>query len=215
MFRDVISTEAQLRELYRMPGELVAAKKFDRLDDSSAAFVRTSPFALIATENDDGVDVSPRGGVPGFVKQLDDRHLVVPDLPGNNLLDTITNVIRTGRIGMLFVVPGKDETVRINGRAWVVTDPELCELFVDEIRRPKAVIGVEVDEVFVHCAKAFRRSSLWDPSTWAELCAAPDASEMLIAQGLVGDVPLDVLRTAFEDGYAAELAAEAPGSTED
>jgi uncharacterized protein len=210
MFTDLVTTEEQLRTLYRQPSDLVVAKKFERLDAASASFVRRSPFALVATESDTGVDVSPRGGRPGFVKLLDDRRLVVPDLPGNNLLDTITNVIRTGRIGMLFLVPGKDETVRVNGRASVTTTPELCDLFVDEMRRPTAVIGVDIDEVFVHCAKAFRRSTLWDPSTWAALADAPDASDMLVCQGLVGDLPVDQLRVMFESGYAAELAAEAP-----
>jgi uncharacterized protein len=212
-FRDVVLTEAGIRELYREPSQLVQSKVFAQLDAASIEFIRRSPFALVGTGGEDGFDVSPRGGVPGFIKVLDERRLAIPDMPGNNLLDTVTNVVRTGRIGLLFVVPGKDETVRVNGRAWLVTDDEILDLFAEETKRPKAAIGVEINQVFIHCAKAFRRSELWNPDSWPALSDAPDACDMLVSQGLVTGIPVETLRTHFEADYAKELAAEAPGST--
>jgi uncharacterized protein len=211
-FRNVVSTEAGIRELYRTPSQLVQSKVFGQLDEASIEFIRRSPFALVGTGGDDGLDVSPRGGVPGFIKVLNERRLAIPDMPGNNLLDTITNVVRSGRVGLLFVVPGKDETVRVNGRAWLVTDDEILDLFADETKRPKAAIGVEINQVFIHCAKAFRRSELWNPETWPALGDAPDACDILISQGLVTGVPVETLRAGFESGYAQELAEEAPES---
>jgi uncharacterized protein len=210
-FRQVVTAD-ELRVLYRQPSQLVQSKVFDRLDAASTAFVQLSPFVLVGTGGDDGFDVSPRGGVPGFVKVLDDQRLALPDMPGNNLLDTISNVMRTGRIGLLFVVPGKDETVRINGRAWLVTDDEVLDLFVDEVKRPKAAIGIQIEQVFIHCAKAFRRSHLWEPESWASMSDAPDACDMLVSQGLTGDLPVETLREMFEAGYIQELAAESPES---
>ena len=207
-FRQTIATLEELRELYRRPSPLVQGKVKGELDPGSRAYIARSPFVLLGTQGPDGLDVSPRGGAPGFVKVLGDQRLAIPDLSGNNLLDTLTNVVCDGRIGMQFLVPGKDETLRINGRAWVTTDDAVLDLFVDDVKRPKAAIGVEVQQVFIHCAKAFRRSRLWDPESWAALADAPDGAEILLCQKVVEGVGADVVRADLERGYAHDLDAE-------
>jgi uncharacterized protein len=208
-YHQVISTEAELRAVYGAASRRVQSKIRPAIDSASAAFIARSPFVLVSTGGPDGLDVSPRGGRPGFVKVLSPGALAIPDMSGNNLLDTLTNVVETGRIGLLFVVPGKDETVRVNGAAQVVTDDDVLDLFVDDARRPRAAIAVDVEQVYVHCAKAFRRSSLWDSSSWAALADAPDASDVLSCQAVI-DIPAEEFRAAMEAGYAEELAAEHP-----
>ena len=158
---------------------------------------------------DGALDVSPRGGPPGFVKVLDERHLAIPDLNGNNLIDSLRAVVATGRAGLLMVVPGHDETLRINGAAWVTTDDGVLDLWNDELRRPTTAIVVRTDEVFMHCAKAFRRGKVWDPASWDALAEAPDGIAMLDAQGLI-DVDNDVARGFIEQSYASDLANDQP-----
>lgn len=207
-FTHTIDTHEALRERYREPFPLVLQKERPALDEGSKRFIELSRFAVIGTFDADGrADVSPRGGTSGFVRVLDDHHLAIADLGGNNRLDTLQNVIATGRIGLLFVVPGQSETVRVNGAACVTEDPELLASF-DMPRVPKSAIGVTVEATFIHCAKAFRRGGMWDPEVWAELAGSPDASEILVCQGLVS-VGADVVRADLAKGYDASLAWEA------
>jgi len=209
----VVTSEAQLDELYRAPSRLVAAKKAAVLDAASVGIIERSPFVLIATSGADGsLDVSPRGGPPGFVRVLDDHHVAIPDLNGNNLIDSLRGIVATGRAGLLVLVPGKDETLRLNGEAWVVTDPLVLDRWNDELRRPTTAIVIRAGEVFMHCAKAFRRSRLWDPPSWADLADAPDGLDVLDAQGLVPGND-DATRGFLEQSYAADLARDAPGSS--
>ncbi len=210
----VVTSEDVLRELYRQPSRLVQHKKYDWIDPATRAFIGASPFLLIATAGaDGGVDVSPRGGAPGFVHVLDDRHVAIPDLNGNNLIDSLRAMVATGRAGLLFVVPGLDETVRLNGAAWVTTADAVLDRFAEEIRRPRTVVVVRADEVFVHCAKAFRRGHVWDPATWDALRDAlrdaPGLERIVCAQGLVDADPGVVWRD-LEAGYAADLEADRP-----
>lgn len=211
-FRSPLRSVDELRALYREPNRLVQSKVRQELDPASAAFVGSSPFVLVGTQGPGGLDVSPRGGAPGFVKVLEPRVLAIPDLSGNNLLDTLTNIVGDGRVGLLFVVPGKDETLRVNGQAWVVTDDDVLDRFVDDAKRPKVAIGVQVEQVFIHCAKAFRRGQVWNPDAWAGLAGAPDGAEILACQAIAGDAPAETIRAALEDGYASDLAAERPTS---
>ena len=213
-FQHAISTTDALYELYRRPHPAVAAKKKPQIDPASAAFIATSPFVLVATVGGDGhVDVSPRGGDAGFVKVArgdDADYVLIPDLNGNNILDSLQAVVTSGRAGLIFLIPGKDDTVRLNGEAWVVTDADVLDAFTD-LRRPKAAIAVRADEVFVHCAKAFRRSRLWDTDTWAALAGAPGLADIACAQGLFGaDVTADAVTADLEAGYAIELAEDRP-----
>ena len=174
MFQDVIWSEAELRELYRPAPAPVQSKILDQLEAHARTFIATSPFVLIGTKAADGTaDVSPKGGPPGFVVVLDDHHLAIPDLSGNNLLDSITNVVLGSGVGLLFVIPGMEETLRVNGHACITTDADVLDACAVKDRRPKVAIGVTVVEQFMHCAKAFRRSELWEPSSWPDRSSLP------------------------------------------
>ncbi|MGP4674205.1 pyridoxamine 5'-phosphate oxidase family protein [Agrobacterium salinitolerans] len=160
-----ITDEQSLRGLFEPTHALAIQKCQDRLGVHAQEFIRRSPFLCIGTQNLEGrADVSPRGDPPGFVKVLDGRTLVIPDRPGNNRLDTLSNIIANPVVGLLFIVPGFDDTLRVNGRATLSYDPDLLQLMSVADRIPKLAIVVKVDEVFMHCAKAFRRSHLWDPA---------------------------------------------------
>ena len=199
---------AGLQHLYLEPSALVQSKKKPALDAASTAFIAAAPFVLIGTSDASGrLDVSPRGGPCGFVQVLDDVRLAIGDLNGNNLLDSMRNIVETCRIGLLFVHPGKDETLRVNGRACITSDPRILDGFPSELARPKTAIGITIDEVFVHCAKAFRRGGVWDQTSWAALADQPDGVSILVCQ-LAIDAEPDLLRARFETGYAADLAAD-------
>ncbi len=207
-FGETLTTIDELRMRYHQPSDLVKAKKFTELDARFREFLAISPFCLIATSSADGaLDVSPRGGPPGFVRALDDQRLAIPDLSGNNLLDSATNIVDTGTIGLLVTVPGEDETIRINGRACITVDPEILSLWDGELRTPKIAIGIEVVEVFHHCAKAFRRGGLWDPTSWPDQATVPDFCNTYVERFELG-LPADQLRGLLEDGYAEALAEE-------
>ena len=174
VFEQVLTSEAELRALFREPSDLAVAKQIDRLDDACRSFIAHATITFIGTRNVDGTaDVSPKGGPPGFWTVLDDRRLMMGELPGNNRLDTYRNLVADPAIGLLFLVPSVGETLRVNGHGFVSTDPDLLAKASVNGSKPKVVLGVEVAEVFLHCAKALRRSSLWQPEQW------PDTSQMV------------------------------------
>jgi hypothetical protein len=204
-----IDTVEALEALYPAPHPRTVAKKRDRLDDGLRAAIGMSPFVLLATADDAGrCDVTPRGGPPGFVKVLDDHRVALPDLNGNNLLDALRNVVTNPHAGLLFVVPGQSETLRLDGPAHLTTDDDVLDLFVEELRRPALAVVVEVETVFTHCAKAFRRSRLWDPASWTD----PDDRVLLAARYRQLGLPeeFEAYVTANEEKIAADLAADAP-----
>jgi PPOX class probable FMN-dependent enzyme len=206
-FEHVISTLDEVRELYRHPHELVQRKKIDHLDDGCRSVIENAPLVLLATSRPDGgCEVSPRGGPRGFVQVLDEHRLAIPDLSGNNLLDSISNIVLNPHVGLLFVLPGRDETLRVNGRAWLVTDDTVLDGFTAELKRPKAAIGIEVVDAFVHCAKSFRRGKVWEPASWAP-DTAHSAAEMLTCHIELEATP-EQLAADLEAGYARDLAAE-------
>lgn len=213
-FGNTITSVEELAELYHAPSALVRGKIQSGIDAGSATFISTAPFLLIGTTGADGRnDVSPRGGPSGFVKIVggeEGDYVAIPDLNGNNLIDTIRGVVETNRAALIFLVPGQDETLRLNGEAWVTTDDSVLDLWSDELRRPKAAIVVRADQIFVHCAKAFRRSHLWDPTTWAQYDGAPDCALILESQGLLGDLDASVVRAGLEEGYVAGLDYDRP-----
>jgi hypothetical protein len=170
-FRDVVRSPEELVAIHGEPSEAVRNKVIDHLDAHCRAFIARSPFVLVATVDAGGrCDVSPRGGPAGFVEVLDERRLAFADAKGNKLADTLRNVCQTGRVGMVFLIPGLGETLRVNGRACVTRDPELlARHVVMEGRPPSLAVGVEVEEAFLHCAKALIRSALWEPDTWPSL----------------------------------------------
>lgn len=174
-----IREESELRELLGAPSELVRAKVTGRLNDLTRQFVERSPFVLLATSAPDGTcDVSPRGDPPGFVRILDEQTLLLPERPGNRLADSLRNIVRNPNVGLLFLVPGIGDTLRVNGRARIVTDAELLETSTVEGRSPKLGLLIEVDEVFTHCSKAFLRARLWEPDTYVERRELPSSGEI-------------------------------------
>jgi len=175
----VIRDEAELRSILGMPSDLVQAKVRDRLDQLTRQFVERSPFVLLATAAADGsCDVSPRGDPPGFVRVLDERTLLLPERPGNKLADSLRNILGNGHVGLLFVIPGVGDTLRVNGRATLVTDEELLAASVVEGKTPRLGLLVEIDQVFTHCSKAFLRAALWDPSRYVERSELPSPGEI-------------------------------------
>jgi len=175
-----ITTIPALRQLYGPAGERALKKEIPALDTHATRFVGLSPFVVLASSDAGGhMDASPRGGEPGFVKMPDAHTLLLPDAPGNSRLDTLENIIATGRLGLLFMVPGFDETLRVNGRAVLSTDPADLALCADARRTPALVIRLTVESVYLHCAKAFMRSGLWDASRHTERAKLPSMAEML------------------------------------
>lgn len=171
---------SQLRKLYSGASERAVKKEIPALDVHAIQFIRLSPFVVIASGDAQGQqDSSPRGGDPGFVKVLDAQTLLIPDAPGNNRLDTLENIVANGHLGLLFLVPGFDETLRINGRAVLSTAPEDLAFCADERRTPVVAIRVSVDSVYLHCAKALMRSKLWDTEQRVERSQMPTMGEML------------------------------------
>ena len=183
MFKDTVTSKEELRAIFGAPGERALLKERARLDEHSRAFIARSPFALLATSNAAGrCDVSPKGDAPGFVLALDDRHLVVPDRIGNNRIDGLTNIVENPHVGIIFLIPGREDTLRINGRAWIVRDAEILARLEVQGKRPKVAIGVEIEECFRHCAKAFKRSGLWDRDRWPDVASLPSMAKMLWEQ---------------------------------
>ena len=205
-FEHVVSSERELREIIGVPGPRASQKERSALDDHCRAFIARSPFLLMATAGREGrCDVSPKGDIPGFVHVLDERHLVIPDRPGNKRLDGMSNLIANPHVGLIFVVPGREETLRVNGRAWITRDPELLRHSVVREKTPLLAIGVEVEQCFLHCAKAFRRSRLWQHDQWPAPDILPSMACVLFDQIRPDDVTLEEYERDIEEGYAKRL----------
>ena len=190
--------EAQLREVLGEPTDLVKAKIADRLNPLTRQFVERSPFVVVATGRPGGgLDVSPRGDPPGFVRILDERTLLLPDRPGNKLADSLTNLLEDDRIALLFLIPGVDDTFRVNGRARIVDDAELLAGSAIEGKAPRLGILVTVEEAYTQCPKALLRSDLWNPEKHVSPDQLPRPGEILRA---VADPELDV--EEYEDARA-------------
>lgn len=182
-FEHVVTSEQELREIVGTPGARSIQKERSTLDEHCRAFIARSPFLLIATSGSDGCcDVSPKGDVPGFVQVLDDRRLVIPDRPGNRRLDGMKNVLANPHVGLIFLVPGREETLRVNGRAWITRDPELLQRSAVQGKAPLVAIGVEVEQCFLHCPKAFRRANVWAHQQWLAPDALPSIACVLFDQ---------------------------------
>ena len=161
----VINTTEQLESLYGKPMSRALTKEIDQISDHYQAFIEKAPFVVVATSGPDGLDCSPRGDPPGFVRVPDKKTVLIPDRRGNNRVDTLRNIVRDPRISLLFLIPGIGETMRINGTAVIDTDPQLCESFAMEGKVPRSVIAVTVERIYFQCQKALVRSHLWDLDT--------------------------------------------------
>jgi PPOX class probable FMN-dependent enzyme len=175
----ILTTIAELEALYGLPGETSLAKELDHIIPEYAAFIEASPFAAIATCGPEGLDCSPRGDLAGFVKVENPRMLLMPDRRGNNRGDSLKNIIRDGRVGLLFLVPGSGTTLRVNGRAKVSIDAELCASFAVQGQPARSVIVIAVEAVYFQCARAIHRSELWNPEKHVDPKSLPSPGKIL------------------------------------
>ena len=180
----MITTLEQLRSIYAQPAERALRKQLDHLDEYCQRIIALSPFCVVATGGSQGfmLDASPRGGPKGFVKCADEKHLLLPDAGGNNRLDSLTNLLTDPRIALLFFVPGVDETLRVNGTARLRDEPEFIQRFEGERQLPKLVIEIEVQEAYLHCAKALMRSKLWSTEVQIARSELPTLNQIIHAQ---------------------------------
>lgn len=203
-----VTDEAGLRRLFPATHDLAVQKFRTSLGPHAQAFIRRSPFLCLGTQDLAGkADVSPRGDPPGFVRILDERTLAIPDRPGNNRLDSLSNIVANPSVGLLFMIPGFDETLRVSGRATLTTDPELLHQLVVNERVPTLAIVVETTGVFLHCAKAFRRSHLWDPSHRQDRSEMPSLIKMILDDTTGAPPPDDMRRIddGLEEDYRRTL----------
>src|SRR3954462_5045356 len=204
-FTELITSEAQLREILGHPSYLAANKVVATLDEHCRAFIAASPFMLIASADAEGnIDISPKGDPMGFVQVLDDATLVIPDRPGNRRADTFRNVLQNPRVGLLFMVPGRNETLRINGRAVIARDAALLASMALNGKAPLLALVVSVEEAFVHCAKCVLRSRLWQPESWPHPAALPSHARCLLDQAKVADT-LEEVQASVEESYRTRL----------
>jgi PPOX class probable FMN-dependent enzyme len=174
-----LDTEAELRTRYKPPTANVLAKDVGRIDAHFRRFIALSPFVCLGTAGKNGLcDVSPRGGEPGFVHVLDETTLAMPDRPGNNRLDSLGNIAAGSGVGLLFMIPGFEDTLRVNGTVRISADPALAERFSVGEKTPLSVLMITVKEIYLHCPKAIRRARLWDPQVYADRAAFPTAGEI-------------------------------------
>lgn len=204
---NAIRDEEALRDRYRPAHPAILAKARPRVDPKAADFIAASSFVVLATTSASGTDASPRGGPPGFVKVLDPERVAFGDLAGNNRLDSYANIVDRSDVGMLFLVPGVGETLRINGRARVTDDADVCARVAIDGVQPKVAVVVDVDECYIHCAKALRRSGLWQPDTWAEAAVRPSAAEVIVDQYQL-DVDAALVEADLELGYQETIWTE-------
>lgn len=191
-----VTDEARLREIIGETSAAIRDKARDRVDPVTAEFLAASPFFLLATTGPDGVDVSPRGDPAGCALVLDEHTIAFADRKGNRKLDSLRNILHDPRVGMLFMVPGSNDTVRVNGRARIVHHPDFAERLTVRGSAPELAVVVDIDELYLHCAKAFLRSSLWDPATWPAKGEVPSAGKLVKGQyGIPG--PARLIDAAF------------------
>ncbi|MEV8533767.1 MSMEG_1061 family FMN-dependent PPOX-type flavoprotein [Streptomyces sp. NPDC051211] len=190
-----VQNTAQLRDLYDEPSDLVRRKAVDRIHDVARAVIGQSSLVFIASTGADGrCDVTPRGGPAGFVSVLDEFTLAIPDATGNKRLDSSHNIVETGRAGLIFVIPGRGTTLRVNGRACISADPQLLEQLTAVGKPPRSAIVVQVEEAYQHCPKAFLRSSAWKPEQWLAEDAVPSSAEVTLSHLNLPGVTLEQIR---------------------
>ena len=188
-----ITTVEQLEALYGQPAEQSLVKEVPTITPHYRVMIEASPFALLATVGPEGVDCSPRGEAPGFVRIQDERTLLMPDRRGNNRADSLKNIVRDGRVALLFLIPGYNTTLRVNGRAYLSIDADLLDSFVIEGKPPRSVVVIDVETVYFQCARALVRSDLWNPDKFVDPASMPTSGQVLavLTQGRCGGEEYD------------------------
>src|SRR5664279_3889256 len=189
----LVTTMEQLEALYGKPHGPAVVKEIDHISPGYRKLIEAAPFVAIATGGPDGLDCSPKGDAPGFVRVLDERTLAIPDRPGNNRIDGFRNILQDPRIGLLFLIPGVGETFRVNGRASISVDPELMQSFAVNGKLPRSVLIVRIETAFFHCSKAIVRSKLWDPATQIDRKNLPSTGTIIaeVSHGKLGGEKYD------------------------
>jgi len=193
-YRDhLISDMAQLEALYGQKLPAAVIKEIDHINGAYRKLIETAPFVAVATSGPEGLDCSPKGDAPGFVRILDDKTLAIPDRPGNNRIDGFRNVMRDPRIALLFLIPGVGETLRVNGRASISIDPELMQSFAVNGKLPRCVLIVHIESIYFHCSKAIVRSKLWDETAKIDRNSLPSTGTIIaeLSQGKLGGESYD------------------------
>ena len=175
----LVTTHEALERLYEAPGGNSLLKEIDHINEPYRALIEAAPFFALATSGHDGMDCSPRGDAPGFVRVHDEKTLLVPDRRGNNRIDSLRNLLTDPRVALLFLIPACGETLRVNGRAAISTDPALTQSFIVEGKAPRSVIVVSVERVYYQCPKAIVRSKIWEPATWLDRKSLPTSGKIL------------------------------------
>ncbi|BCH17279.1 pyridoxamine 5'-phosphate oxidase family protein [Mesorhizobium sp. L-2-11] len=204
-FRDVITSEEQLRTVLGAPTDRAVAKIVRVIDEHARRFIAHAPFVFVASAGADGMlDVSPKGDPAGFVKVLDERTLAIPDRPGNRRLDTFRNVLSNPNVGLIFVIPGVTYTLRVSGRALIVRDAELREAMAVNRKLPEHILVIEISHVLSHCPKCMVRSGLWQPEAWPDTSNVPSFAEMLVAHGKLAET-VEEMQTIIDTGNRDRL----------
>jgi uncharacterized protein len=175
----LVTTTEQLEQLFDEPLGNALTKEVDRITATYRALIEAAPFFALATSGPEGMDCSPRGDAPGFVRVADEKTVLIPDRRGNNRIDSLRNIVRDPRVALLFLIPGCGETLRINGRAAISTDPKLTQSFIVDGKTPKVVLAVTVDSIYYQCPKAIVRSKIWDTTTWIDRKTLPTSGKIL------------------------------------
>ena len=205
-FAGAFTRPEQLRDFYDAPMDRAIRKDIGHIDELCRRLIAASPMLFVGTHAEGGRgDVSPRGGPPGFVTVLDDQHLGIPDATGNRRLDTLENIVSSGRVALIFVIPGRDTTLRVNGQAAVSAAPDVLERLTPVGKPPKTAIVVRAEEVYTHCPKAFVRSKLWDPGTWPDPATLPTSAEVSLAHQRDPELTLEQVLERERDALANRL----------
>lgn len=203
---EFVTTESELRSLIGFPSELVQNKVISHIDEHCKQFISKSPFLFISTADSNGqCDGSPRGDAAGFVHVVDEKHLVIPERPGNKRIDSLRNILSNPEIGLVFLIPGLGETLRVNGRAFITKDVGLLSAMAVSGKVPSLGIVVVVEECFIHCAKAFRRSNLWVSDSWLSKNELPSPSKIISAHVNLEGITSEIIEARLAEGYAKRL----------
>lgn len=205
-FRSIITSEKELRDLFGESNHVVKHKAIDRLDHHCKDFIAKSPLLFMSTSDASGYcDASPRGDAPGFVHVMDESWLVIPERPGNRRFDSLRNILANPRVGIVFVIPGLKETLRVNGSAVLVRDEDILDQLSVQGKRPWLGIGVQVEECYIHCAKAFMRSQAWNPDSWVPSEQLPNPSKIIADHVNQDSVTEESVTRGMQDSYTKRL----------
>jgi len=192
-FAEVVTSESELRALIGHPSEVVVKGRLDALDDHCRAYIAKSPFVIVASaDGAGGMNVSPKGDPPGFVRVLDDSTIAIPERPGNRRADTFSDLLQNPHVALIFLIPGKQETLRVSGTAIMVRDRWLCDRMAIAGKAPALALVVTIREVSIHCAKCVIRSKLWDPGHWPDLAGVPSLARAIVDQARMTQTPEQV-----------------------